>query len=287
MKMNKNKNTITFLLFSILFSFCSLGEYSREDCIEQNQEFYDTYEQSLIDRNEYETKLSNFTGTDEFRKYKAILTLGFDEAYPISSFDSNINNFTSPTSIKKLVIANRYDIEFLIYSPNKHIYFVLENNEENDMRSEHFVKFKDDEKIYSFYVGKNEDIISNLNNDIEIYLTNRFIEYYFLTFDTNLLLTNEDVFSEEFEDEISEIKLLAEIKGIDGDSLNEISRNFYKDAAEKLSIWKYFFTEHPECLDVPEVKYVLSENIIINDALDRLYNKTIEDLDGIGYSSSN
>lgn len=282
--MRSIKKLNLFLAFNIFFSLCSFGEYSRDKCIEENQEFFDAYELTLSNISGFEEELSKFTSTEEFQKFTAQAVLGFDEAFPINSYDSNINNFSQPYQVLKFVRKYRYDIELLVYSPNRHIYYLLEN-EENDKRSEHFVKFTNSEKLYSFYAGQNLDAIANLNNDIELIISNRFKEYFFLTSDNNLLVANEEIFYDKFETEIENIKSLSSKTNSESGNLNEILRNFYKSSYESLSEWKYFFTEHPECLNVPEIKYQLSESVVIDDALDILYKNTIEEMDTKTYKT--
>lgn len=283
--MREFKKFNSLLALIIFFSFCSFGEYSREKCIEENQEFYDAYELTLLNKSVYEDSISEFTSSEEFKQFRAKAVLGFDEAFPINSYDSNINNYSSTISVLKFVREYRYDIEFLVFSPNRHIYHLLKD-ERNDNRSEHFIKFKDSEKVYSFYVGSNEQAIANLNDGIELIITNRFNEYFFLTSGNKFLITNEEIFYEEFPTEIDEIKLLGNNKNSEGNNLNEIFRNFYKSSYESLSEWKYFFTEHPECLNVPEIKYQLSESVLIDNALDILYKNTIEEMDSKTYKTS-
>ena len=280
------KKVSLFLSLIILFTFCSTVEYSREKCIEANQQFYDNYELALKDKKEYEDRLSKLTSSIKFEKFKVFSTIGFEKAFPINNYDSSINNYSSTISVKAFVSKYKDNIEFLAFSPNRHSYYLLEH-EENDYRSEHFVKFKDSTKLYSFYAGKDIGAVAELNDEIKFILTDRFIEYLFLSPDNKILMANEEIFYDEFRIEIDEIKLFVNNKNVEGSNLNEIMRNFYKNSYESLSEWKYFFTEHQECLDVPEIKYQLSETVLINDAIDVLYKNTIEEMNSVTYKTLN
>lgn len=279
---NKKRNLIFTIISCVMLSSCSTGVYSLEKCIETNDEFADSFYLSTYNLSSVEESISKIIDSYKWSTMNLNLVEGIkpEQINIISELPGyeSINRTTRNT----LDIVTKYSssIEKVVLSTVYHVddfYFDAEVNM--------FMKFEDDVNYYALHVleidsyDKGEErayFISDLNkiipNKVSIYIPRS----------EGFLYRDEVMYSNVFEKELSEIYLLFADFEINEDSLTQSHESLYNQNLSILNEWKYFLTEHSECIEIPEIKFFF-EGFEISDSLDVLYKQQIEKRDSLNW----